>query len=177
MKTAAARFFALGSSRALGIGYPAPGHARPPVSCRLAPGMDVPAVSRASPSARWPPARTGYAAASLSVPAPRTKPSGSQRFPTGAPRRTIARRDCPSPAAGTGSGLPDRRSPACAARLQTRMFAALRLSLPLGDRPLVPAALPLRSRYQLPEDSLGLYIKRNDKGCGGGRIIPLVPGG
>jgi len=35
---------------------------------------------------------------------------------------------------------------------ESQMFAALRDLLRLGGRPLEPAALPLRTRYQLPDD-------------------------
>lgn len=84
------------------------------------------------------------------------------RLSTGAPLRTASRASgCPSSTSGTGSGLPWRRSPACAARLHTRMFATLRLSLPLGGRPPVRAALPLRTPNRLPDDMFMIKRRAN----------------
>lgn len=85
-----------------------------------------------------------------------------------------ARRDCTYPAPGTGAGLPDRRSPACAARLHTRMFAALRQRLPLAARGIMAAALVLRSRHHAL-DVIHFYVRMKpmEGSKWGGRIIPL----
>jgi len=54
------------------------------------------------------------------------------------------------------------------------MFAALREMLRLGGRPLVPAALALRSRHQLPDDSFVLrtLAERLYPSPGGITVLP-----
>ena len=51
-------------------------------------------------------------------------------------------------------GSPIGAHPRALRDCETRMFAAFRDMLHLAARPLEPAALALRSRYQLPDDIL-----------------------
>ena len=131
---------------------------------RLTPGMDVPAGSRPSPSARWSPARLTPRTHSVSRSTRRCGGStpfapcagrlpgymfrSSHRLSTGAPCHTAARAaDAPIPLSAQAPGYPSAVT-ACAARLQTR-FLALRLSLPLvtSARPgCASAPLPTSSR-------------------------------
>jgi hypothetical protein len=116
----------------------------------------VPAGSRPSPSARWSPASLTPLTHSVSLSALRSfcstpfapcagRLSGdmfrsSTRLSTGPPAALLMRAaDAPIPLSAQAPGYPAAVT-ACAARLQTR-FLARRLSLPLGGRPPVPAAL------------------------------------
>jgi len=56
-----------------------------------------------------------------------------------------------TPATHIPPGFPIGAHPRALRDYKTRMFAAFRDMLHLAARPLVPAALVLRSRYQLPD--------------------------
>lgn len=85
------------------------------------------------------------------------------RFGAGAPRPTASRGSgLPLiPLQALGYGLPCRRSPACATRLQTRMFAALRPA-PSARWPPTPSCSASLHTNQLPGETL-TYCQRQLK--------------
>jgi len=74
-------------------------------------------------------------------------------------------------------GYPIGAHPRALRDCETRMFAAFRDMLHLGGRPLEPAALTLRSRYQLPDGRFGVkgsfWVSRSDYGPRRAGIIVL----
>jgi len=122
--------------------------------------------SRHSPSARCSPARTGCTAFRSRYQLPGDSLPVGERW-----RYQISR---------SGTGLRATRSALTLVRCAILRLGCSRpfaLSLPLGGRPLIPAALTLRSRYQLPGGSLaswGTLAKPNNPYRAKAKIISLI---